>query len=318
MVYNKEQKMSFVKTISEAGDKDYSVPDVIYIFQQVGELEEEYRKDVSLWRKDEAIKFFSTKSTWYNRGKRDWRKAITIFSDYYDWCGKKENYFKDALEKASMNPFIKEIKDMHSGKQDLKLLSPGELKNLNGLLNPREFYIAYGYWLGISDEELLLARIEDLNENVMRLYKRCSNERELEREIKIPDDFVIACENSNEFTVLNAENPLTRTSIKGEEIYKRRSDKNTCELSDTQFKTLVSTVRKNINTIFKNAGLLYNLSWIRTSGCIYKLKLLAAELALSFKETLETEEGKKIAGSYGINDYHARFNFYNYYKKYLE
>lgn len=319
MVYNNKNKMSFVKTINEVGDKEYAIPDAIYVFQDTGELEEKNKKDISLWRRDEAVKLFSTKSIWYNRGKKKWRQAITIFADYFDWCGKKENYFKEILDTTSMNSFIKEVKDAHSGKQDLKLLSPGELRNLNNLLNQREFYIAYGYWLGISDEELLLARIGDLNdEGAMKLYKRCSTGRELERELKVPDEFVAVCRNANDFTMLNAENPLTRTSIKGEEIYKRRTDKNICELSDDQFKIVANKVRKNINTIFKDAGLLYNLPWIRTSGCIYKLKLLAAELALSFKETLETEEGKRIADDYGTKGYQARYNFYNYYKKYLE
>ena len=123
---------------------------------------------------------------------------------------------------------------------------------------------------------------------------------------------------ANEFTMLNAENPLTRTSIGGEEIYKRRSKTILTELTEEQFKQIVFRLRGQIRDEFKRIGVVYNFQWIRTSGLIYQVKILAAEEGLSFKKAIETDKGKEIAKSTQTLSFHIQtYHFTKYYEKYL-
>ena len=65
----------------------------------------------------------------------------------------------------------------------MKLFSPLELKRLKQLMNPRDYFAVYSQWLGFTEDETLLARMEDLDETsgIMKLYKKAAKGQECGR-----------------------------------------------------------------------------------------------------------------------------------------
>ena len=327
MVYNEEEKLDFIKnlSVSENEKQKYKKIEAVFYLSEVGGLEREIKKDLADFKKEEAVLLFSKNEVLRKLTGANWRKALLIFADYTDWESnkikkEKENIYRDILTTRSVTSFSKLVRDTSKGKGEMKLFSPLELKRLKRLMNPRDYFAVYSQWLGFTEDETLLARMEDLDETsgIMKLYKKAAKGREFVREVKIPKDYIQVCKVANEFTMLNAENPLTRTSISGEEIYKRRSKTILTELTEEQFKQIVFRLRGQIRDEFKRIGVVYNFQWIRTSGLIYQVKILAAEEGLSFKKAIETDKGKEIAKIFGgLEDADARYHFTKYYEKYL-
>lgn len=159
MLYNEDRKLRFL----EASTYSETTRDSIMIcFNSVSRVEKSEKMDLAEFNQIQIIDMLKS----LNSRSRDYLQVMcAFFAKYYDWCYTEglvdnvvneyaEGWIKQIIEKTIPIEFM--VKK-YFAKKDLL----GFLDNINDVSNK---FFAYGLYLGISLEEIINVKIEDLNE----------------------------------------------------------------------------------------------------------------------------------------------------------
>lgn len=194
-MYNEDQKLRYLRNCNYA---ETTIETIKIIFKSTSRVEEYYKKDLCEFTQAEVNDLLTS----IGNKSRAYLKGVCVYlENYYNWC-LSEGLVTDVVNKYSpvfVTNVINEIvpKELLYDKYFTKAKLLEYIDNIHDITNK---FIAYALYLGISTEELVYIKIDDLNTNDKTLYLSKTN-----RNIRVDDNFVRIMREANKAEFYNED-----------------------------------------------------------------------------------------------------------------
>mgnify|MGYP001193193875 CR=1 FL=1 len=197
-MFNEDQKLRYLRNCNYA---ETTIETIKIIFKATSRVEEYYNKDLCEFTQAEVndlLKSMGNKSRAYLKG------VCVYLENYYNWC-LSEGLISDVINKY--NPvFVTNIINEIVPKELLynKYFSKAKLlEYINNIADITNKFITYALYYGISIEELVHIKMDDLDINNKILYLSKTN-----RNIKVDDMFVKIMQDANKAEFYNEDGSM--------------------------------------------------------------------------------------------------------------